>query len=111
MNRSMDVEQRTNVDFAVSSTSKSGFAPCDHELQHGNYGTDVLFIPAQTTDLLKVKQGGKCCGCCCDCRRATLVVDILVLVFNILAILSLSHAGITAWKKNLAITRIRTTAC
>lgn len=41
------------------------------------------------------KVGGKCCGCCCDYRRATFVVDILVCVFNVLAVLILvSYGGI-----------------
>jgi hypothetical protein len=44
------------------------------------------------------KQGAKCCGCCCDYRRAVIVVAIIGIVFsviNVITILTVSTIGAT----------------
>jgi len=40
------------------------------------------------------KQGSKCCGCCCDFRRAVIVVNIIFIVLGIISIISaLANTG------------------
>jgi hypothetical protein len=39
------------------------------------------------------KQGGKCCGCCCDYRRAVIILAIIRLVFNVINVPLLTLAA------------------
>mmetsp|Transcript_18966 Transcript_18966/g.46975 ORF Transcript_18966/g.46975 Transcript_18966/m.46975 type:complete len:112 (+) Transcript_18966:37-372(+) len=50
--------------------------------------------PAEVPMHEQEKQGGKCCGGCCDYRRAVIVLCIISLVFSIISIVnpSLSSA-------------------
>jgi hypothetical protein len=49
-------------------------------LQGGNYRND------------NIKLGDKCCGCCCDTRRATIILSILGLTFSALNVVALIGA-------------------
>ena len=44
---------------------------------------------SESTDMMyQLKQGGKCFGCCCDYRRAVIVLSIISLILGILGIAS-----------------------
>mmetsp|Transcript_4622 Transcript_4622/g.8791 ORF Transcript_4622/g.8791 Transcript_4622/m.8791 type:complete len:226 (+) Transcript_4622:236-913(+) len=85
----VDPEQSTNIVIAA--------VPADNYKYLVNYQADgphMVGLPQEAAPpLLAAKVGGKCCGCCCDYRRATFVVDILVLVFNLLAVIILASYG------------------
>jgi len=42
----------------------------------------TVAIPIAAPDELGEKQGSKCCSCCCDMRRAVIVLAIIGIVFN-----------------------------
>ena len=48
-------------------------------------------VPAYNVDMgmgmhKQEKQGSKCCGCCCDFRRAVIILAIIFIIFNILSL-------------------------
>lgn len=57
----------------------------------------VLTQPVDPATGLGIKQGHKCCSCCCDVRRATIIVNIIAAVLNAMSILAvLSAKGVVA---------------
>jgi hypothetical protein len=57
-------------------------------------GNDTSSVPMWQQE----KQGAKCCGCCCDYRRAVIVVEIISIVFaviNVITIVTVSSIGAT----------------
>lgn len=54
-------------------------------------------VAAVATDVTEGKQGDKCCGCCCDYRRAVIVLAIIGIVYYtviaVLAAIGTSWAG------------------
>lgn len=63
----------------------------------GSDKQEVAVAAAPATDVTGEKQGAKCCGCCCDFRRAVIVLAIIGLVYYsvmcVLAIIGASFAG------------------
>ena len=48
------------------------------------------YTPNYTRDhRIAVKQGHSCCGCCCDTRRAVIIVNLIMICFNVLSTLIL----------------------
>lgn len=56
--------------------------------------TTTAFAPAGRQD----KRGALCCGCCCDMRRAVIIVNILSIVFALLSI-PVIISTITVWNE------------
>ena len=62
-------------------------------------GVAVAAAPAATTTLGEVpmyqqeKKGGKCFGCCCDYRRAVIILSIISIVLGIIGLISQSTTG------------------
>jgi hypothetical protein len=48
------------------------------------------YVPMHQPGKMAPKQSHACCGCCCDTRRAVIVVNLISLVFASLAILSIA---------------------
>ena len=44
-------------------------------------------VAVATPELGGEKQGAKCCGCCCDYRRAVIITAIVGIVMNIFEII------------------------
>jgi uncharacterized membrane protein YeaQ/YmgE (transglycosylase-associated protein family) len=47
----------------------------------------VTTVPADTPMHSQMKQGSKCCGCCCDFRRAVIMVNISLFVYGFTAVI------------------------
>jgi hypothetical protein len=43
--------------------------------------------PADTPMQSQTKQGSRCCGCCCDYRRAVIIVNILYIIYGIISVI------------------------
>lgn len=51
--------------------------------------TETAYVDATATALVSPREGRSahlCCGCCCDTRRATVIVNIINVVFSILTL-------------------------
>ena len=53
-------------------------------------------VPADTPMRSQTKQGSKCCGCCCDYRRAVIILNILYIIYGIISVIVNTAAARTA---------------
>jgi hypothetical protein len=74
---------------ATTSTFTPNYAAAGPTIKHTPVaGTMAL---ADTPMHSQMKQGSKCCGCCCDYRRAVIILNIILIVFGIITVLGYSQ--------------------
>jgi hypothetical protein len=65
------------------------------EEKESTMGKEMEVAVAATSDVTGEKQGAKCCGCCCDYRRAVVVIAIIdIVVYVIVCVLIAVGTGI-----------------
>jgi uncharacterized membrane protein YqjE len=88
-----DPEQRTPeteiIAYATvaAAATTSTFTPT---VQHTPVA--VTTAPVYSPNQFQTKQGSKCCGCCCDYRRAVITLNILYIIFGVIAVLGLVNS-------------------
>jgi hypothetical protein len=88
-----DPEQRTPETEIVAcatvaaAATTSTFTPT---VQHAPVA--VTTAPACSPNQFQTKQGSKCCGCCCDYRQAVITLNMLCIIFGVIAVLVLVNS-------------------
>lgn len=82
-----DIEQETEA-YAVAVPAKSPvMAPPGSSVVTAPPGATTVAVPVGSSSDIPMwqqpKQGAKCCGCCCDYRRAVIVIAIITICVSI----------------------------
>lgn len=67
-------------------------------------GNAIYITPSSVPMWQQAKQGAKCCGFCCDYRRAVFILSVIGLCVNMISILFLSVASSLSLAETLAAT-------
>ena len=62
----------------------------------GSMMTGVTPIPAPLAMHMQAKKGSKCCGCCCDFRRAVIIVNVINLVLGVIGLVVYVGGSLTS---------------
>ena len=79
---------------AVTSTFTPNYAS-GSAVKHTRPVDVVTTTPADTPMHSQTKQGSKCCGCCCDFRRAVIIVNVVLIFIGIIAVIVYSQGSTT----------------
>lgn len=99
-----------NKTISINGTPTSGSVSANrdppHPVTHGKAiaidpepsatsGTVILGNPVPAIPMREqTKRGTKCCGCCCDFRRAVIILDIVLMALALMRLISLAFSGI-----------------
>jgi hypothetical protein len=83
----------------ATSTYTPNYAAAAPTLAVGSGVAVSTSAPADLDMHLQPKQGAKCCGCCCDYRRAVIILNIILTVLGIFAVIIYSQGTRTIGKQ------------